>query len=146
MSECIHGMNQDSAKHTSKHTPEPWELIEDAAGFLVYTGRPSAFRLSLLRRDCTDYEQARREALSLIAEHNACAGIPDPAAALRMVRAAPQTAIDYHEEMHRRNQQAADIHNNSDGVGQRFDYMTVPPMPSFIATTRTALTALNGEG
>lgn len=57
---------------STKHTAEQWELIEDANGFMIYTGSaPSVFKISVSRLDCTDYAQARDEALRVINEHNA---------------------------------------------------------------------------
>lgn len=50
-----------------------------------------------------------------------------------------QKAVEYEEGIFKSNQRAADIHNNTDGVGQSFDYMSYPTMPKWVAEAKEAL-------
>jgi hypothetical protein len=110
----------------TQHTPTPWE-IEAISGDLVLAAvgdecviaylppNPNrAANAAFIVRACNAHEQLV-EAL--------------------------QAAVQQAEAEHAASMRACDRHNNSDGVGQRFDYATPKILPAWYASAHAAIYA-----
>jgi hypothetical protein len=60
---------------------------------------------------------------------------------LRVLKVAVAVARD----RHRRSVEAADYHNNLDGVGQRFDYIWPEPLPVWLEDAEAAIAKALGR-
>lgn len=63
----------------------------------------------------------------------------------RLICAAPEmlealiSAVNYEVDSYNARKKCADMHNNSDGVGIRYDYMGVRPMPDWVINAQVII-------
>ena len=118
----------------TQHTPEPW--FTDGR-WIQALDQDFADTLAEILHDDVSPRRAQADAVHIVACVNACAGINPQAVPL--ILDALQAAVTEAEAEHARSVRAADVHNNTDGVGQKFDYMSPAALPSWVPLARTAI-------
>lgn len=88
----------------TQHTPEPWEAIRISTareGFprrtewQIISGGRGAIIVSICARDQAEQDEGEANVRKILSSVNACAGIEDPAAAIRAAREALIVAETY---------------------------------------------------